>query len=275
MKALCLVLVALLAAGCPSTPPAPPAQSTVAPTFAPVLTAAASPTTAATATIAAPSPTAGFLSGTVNEVVDGDTVKVDLGAKVEVVRIIGIDTPETVAPNQPVGCFGKEASAQAKLLLLGKFVTLTPDPTQDRRDKYDRLLAYVTVNGQDFGLLMVADGFAREYTYDRPYQHQAAYRAAQADARARGLGLWSPDTCAGNTGPLAATAAPTTEGSGRGVPPPGHTECPPTHPVKDNITATARVYHVPGGNNYEATAPEVCFATTADAEADGFRAPRN
>ena len=57
-------------------------------------------------------------------VVDGDTIKVRMSGRVESVRLIGIDAPETNAPGRPVQCFGPEASAKAKELLAGKAVRL-------------------------------------------------------------------------------------------------------------------------------------------------------
>ena len=136
----------------------------------------------------------------VSEVVDGDTIKVSISGKLESIRIIGIDTPETVDPRTTVQCFGREASAKAKELLTGQQVRLIADPTQGERDKYERLLRYVDrADGLDFGLWMIQNGYAHEYTYDTPYQRQAAYKAAYKDAQAKSLGLWAASTCNGNT----------------------------------------------------------------------------
>jgi len=82
-------------------------------------------------------------SGKVVGVVDGDTLKVELGGTVERIRLIGVDTPETVHPQKPVEFFGKEASAFARRLAEGQVVRLEKDPTGDTRDKYGRLLRYV------------------------------------------------------------------------------------------------------------------------------------
>jgi micrococcal nuclease len=142
---------------------------------------------------------------TVVRVVDGDTLDVQLPAGTrERLRLIGLDTPEVVDPRKPVQCFGREASARAKELLpAGTVVTLETDPTQGERDRYGRLLAYVSLpDGRNFAGVLIAEGYAHEYTYRLPYAHQAAFREAQRQARESGLGLWSPDTCAG----LAATA---------------------------------------------------------------------
>ena len=70
------------------------------------------------------------------KVVDGDTIDVQIGEKIERVRMIGVDTPETVDPRKTAQCFGKEASNKTKEMLGGKNVRLESDSTQDDRDKY-------------------------------------------------------------------------------------------------------------------------------------------
>ena len=130
-------------------------------------------------------------------VVDGDTIKVRMSGRVESVRLIGIDAPETNAPGRPVQCFGPEASAKAKELLAGKAVRLEYDDSQDRRDRYDRLLAYAWVGDMLFNEWMIRQGYAREFTYNEPYRYQQMFQAAEAEARAAGRGLWAADTCAG------------------------------------------------------------------------------
>ena len=135
----------------------------------------------------------------VERVVDGDTIVVAMNGDDETVRLLGMDTPETVDPRKPVQCFGPEASAETKSLLDGREVTLQSDPTQSDRDKYGRLLRYVF---RDDGLFvdefLVQQGFAREYTYfGVDYKYQIAFRADQSAARVAGLGLWATSTCDG------------------------------------------------------------------------------
>lgn len=132
-------------------------------------------------------------------VVDGDTIVVDQdGAQVRV-RLLGIDTPETVKPDSPVECFGPDASARAHELLDGQSVLLENDPTQDAVDAYGRTLAYVWVGDALVNEVLVAEGYAREYTYDTPGIHHQELVDAQDAAEANGLGLWSPDMCDGTT----------------------------------------------------------------------------
>jgi len=130
-------------------------------------------------------------AATVIEVVDGDTVVVDIGGQQETLRLIGIDTPETVDPDQPPECFGAEASAHTKELLpTGTAVRLTRDV--EARDRYDRLLVYVerAEDGLFLNLDLVAGGWADDYPYPPNVAHQRDFALAVSRARADGLGLW-------------------------------------------------------------------------------------
>ena len=130
------------------------------------------------------------------KVVDGDTIEVAINNKKEKIRLIGIDTPETVDPRKPVQCFGKEASNKAKEMLSGKKVLLEIDLTQGERDKYKRLLRYVFLeNGLNFNKYMIEQGFAHEYTYDLPYKYQKEFKQAEQEAMQAGRGLWANNIC--------------------------------------------------------------------------------
>lgn len=147
---------------------------------------------------AAPSPTSEEAAGLyeVTQIIDGDTITVTRDGAEEKVRLLGIDTPEVDETRGPVECFGKEASAKTTSLLTGESVSLETDPTQAERDKYGRLLAYVyTADGALVNKILVEGGYAREYTYDKPYTYQADFKAAEKTARAKESGLWSGDTC--------------------------------------------------------------------------------
>lgn len=132
----------------------------------------------------------------VARVVDGDTIDVDVeGAPVRL-RLIGIDTPETVDPRKPVECFGREASARAKELLKDGLVRVETDPTQGRFDEYGRTLAYVYFpDGTSFNNEMIAEGYAHEYTFRYPYKYQTEFKAAERSAREAGVGLWASGVC--------------------------------------------------------------------------------
>ncbi len=126
----------------------------------------------------------------VTKVVDGDTAIVNNN---QIVRLIGIDTPETVDPRRPVGCFGKEASNETKNLLLGKEVILQKDVSET--DKYQRLLRYVFLPLPDGQILFVQDylvreGFAKVLTYPPDVQYNEQLREAERAAREGSRGLW-------------------------------------------------------------------------------------
>ncbi len=142
------------------------------------------------------------------KVVDGDTIKVRTTVGVEevlyTVRMIGINTPETVDPRRGIECFGKEASRFAKDTLMQKTVRIVTDETQDRFDRYGRLLAYVFLPGSTietevlFNLTIIEQGYAFEYTYERPYVYQTAFKKAEKNARNAEIGLWQKDVCTNN-----------------------------------------------------------------------------
>ncbi|MEK7571229.1 MAG: thermonuclease family protein [Patescibacteria group bacterium] len=138
---------------------------------------------------------------TVLKVIDGDTIEVDIQGSKQKIRIIGINTPESVDPRRPVECFGKEAAGAAKQKLTGQVVQLKTDPTQDDRDKYGRLLRYVWTDAgkTDFGAWMIKNGYAYEYTYSTPHTYQDDYRQLQNEAEVANQGLWGVTTCNGIT----------------------------------------------------------------------------
>ena len=130
------------------------------------------------------------------KVIDGDTIEVRISEANTKVRLIGIDTPETVDPRKPVQCFGKEASKRASDILLGKEVVLEDDKTQGDKDKYDRLLRYVFLSdGTNVNKSLIQEGYAHEYTYDLPYKYQIEFKQAQNDARDGNRGLWADNVC--------------------------------------------------------------------------------
>ncbi len=131
-------------------------------------------------------------TGRIVRVVDGDTVVVDLGGNDEHVRLLGIDTPESVDPRSPVECFGKEAAARtAALLPPGTEVRLVRDV--EARDRYSRLLAYLyrVHDGTFVNLELVSEGYAAVLTYPPNVAHADELAAAAARARSEGRGLWS------------------------------------------------------------------------------------
>ena len=122
-------------------------------------------------------------------VIDGDTVKIDYNGKATNVRLIGVDTPETVHPNKPVEAYGKEASNFTKNLLLGESVYLRFDI--DKTDKYGRLLAYLyrAPDGLFVNLEIVRQGYGHAYT-QFPFKHMEVFRYYGNRARTAGKGLY-------------------------------------------------------------------------------------
>jgi len=124
---------------------------------------------------------------TVTRVIDGDTIVVD---GVGTVRLIGVDTPETVDPRRPVQYFGKEASDFTKQLATGKHVRLDFD--QDRTDRYGRTLAYVYLQPENLLLNaeIIRQGYGFAYT-QFPFRMMEQFRALEREAREAGRGLWA------------------------------------------------------------------------------------
>ena len=192
--ALCALAVCLLAVACDSVSVSIQTGVTV---IAPTMVVATAVPPVDSLYPAMPS---GLKQVDILHVVDGDTVDVNLDGVKTRVRLIGINTPETVDPNRPVQCYGPEASNRAKALLEGQTVFLEADSSQDDRDKYDRLLRYIWFeDGRLFNMQMILEGYAYEYTYQVPYKYQATFKAAQRQAEAAQLGLWSPTTCNGQS----------------------------------------------------------------------------
>jgi endonuclease YncB( thermonuclease family) len=140
--------------------------------------------------------------GVVTRVVDGDTVDVRLASgRNERVRLLGIDAAERGA------CFAASATERARQLALSKPVVLRGDRTQDTRDRYGRLLAYVWLpGGRDLGYQLVAGGFAKVYVYRHPFQRLSAYRSAESRAKSAPAGTWK--ACGGTIRPVVPTPPP-------------------------------------------------------------------
>ncbi|SFJ67131.1 micrococcal nuclease [Halobacillus dabanensis] len=128
----------------------------------------------------------------VTNVVDGDTIDIQLKGKEERVRLLLVDTPETIHPSKPVQPFGPEASNYAKEVLLDEEVRVEYDGP--KRDHYDRILAYIWVDGKNFNQQLLEKGLARyAYVYDPPYTHAEAMSEAESRAKQQDKGIWSID----------------------------------------------------------------------------------
>jgi len=246
----------------------------------------------------------------VERVVDGDTIHVVVNGQKETVRMLLVDTPETKHPDKPVEPFGPEASEFAKERLEGRTVRLEFDGP--KRDKYDRLLAYVWIDDVLFNELLVENGLARlAYVYDPPYRHYNAIAAAENRAMKEKKGIWSIENYvredgfdseraasywkereaasvamavsseAGSREKEAAAgeahageaAAGEEGGASKGTAAAAEAPACDNPLIKGNISSRGdKIYHLPGGQYYEQTKAERMFCSVEEAVAAGFRA---
>jgi micrococcal nuclease len=178
-------------------------------------------------------------------VIDGDTIVIVAGPGVAddtvTVRLIGVDTPETVHPSKPVQAYGKEASAFTTNLLKGESVYLVFEGEKPETDKYGRTLAYVyrAPDGLFVNAEIVRQGYGHAYVAF-PFKYLDQFRALETFARASEKGLWAPGVAKGATPPPVDTPVV--------APPPRRPE-PREEPKADIIvyvTRTGAKYHRAG-----------------------------
>lgn len=127
----------------------------------------------------------------VEEVVDGDTIRVNLGQTIETIRLVGVDTPETSHPSKPVQCFGQAATRFLESMLNGQSVRLIADPESTNRDRYNRLLRHVYLrDGTHVNAEIIKEGFGFAYVAF-PLSTLNEFRVYEQEARLTGKGLWS------------------------------------------------------------------------------------
>lgn len=136
-----------------------------------------------------------LLYGRVTKVTDGDTITVEIGGRSTPVRLIGVDTPETVAPDQPIGCFGPQASSYTRQVLAQRIVRLEIPRIGDSEDAYGRTLAYVYLDTNKDGSYehlfnedLITLGLARTTTFSHAYRRE--FERLREEAEERGTGLW-------------------------------------------------------------------------------------
>lgn len=149
-----------------------------------------SPTAASTTVVpTGPPPSVDpYAAVAVTRVIDGDTIEVFLAGHHEKVRLIGVDTPETVDPSEPIGCYGKQASRFTTNILEGETVSLELDV--EERDRYGRLLAYVYLGNEMFNEKLLKDGYGQVATFPPNVEYVNRFLNAQRYARRQELGLW-------------------------------------------------------------------------------------
>jgi micrococcal nuclease len=128
------------------------------------------------------------VSARVARVVDGDTVEIEFGGEREDLRLIGVDTPETVKPDTPVECFGPRASDFTHRSLEGRQVTVVFGV--ERRDRYGRLLGYLRLDGRLFNAELVRRGLARSLTIPPNDRLAPLFERLELEAARAGRGLW-------------------------------------------------------------------------------------
>lgn len=201
-------------------------------------------------------------------VIDGDTIEMENGERV---RYVGIDTPETVDPRDPVQCFGVEAFNKNKELVEGKMARLERDITN--RDKYNRLLRYVYVGDVFINLELVKQGFAYFYSYPPDIKYQEQFLKAQQEARESLRGLWASCPSASQTVSQNAEKIPAPIVSSSPI----NASCQ----IKGNINVSGeKIYHLPGCVFYSKTQidenrGEKWFCAEAEAQAAGWRKALN
>lgn len=125
----------------------------------------------------------------VERAVDGDTLEVRVRGRVETIRVLGVDTPETHDPRRPVGCFGPEAADYTARRLTGATVELEDDA--ETRDRYGRRLAYLWVDGHLYEDELLSNGYARLLVITPNTEHARHLLRLELSARRARRGLWS------------------------------------------------------------------------------------
>lgn len=191
-------------------------------------------------------------------VVDGDTIKLETG---EVVRYIGIDTPETVHPSKPIQCYGKEASDKNKELVEGKEIKLEKDVSET--DKYNRLLRYVWLGDMLVNEYLVREGYAQSSSYPPDVKYQNKFIEAQKLAKEENKGLWG-SVCKVILSPTPKTSQIQTTVSNTNAP------TTSTQPVSESFTCSCSKTCAQMSSCEEAQYQlNVCGCKARDADKDG------
>lgn len=195
-RGLLASVLAVALAGCTQ-----PATEVDDPSESPALEPSATPSTSAEPSRAVSDPRT---NARIVRVIDGDTVEAIFRGTTIDIRLIGIDTPETVLPSEPIECYGPAASRFTAKRLDGRRVRLAFDV--ERIDRYGRTLAYIWLGGKLFNERLVRDGFATVSTYPPNVKYVDRFLAAQRYARSHERGFWGgcpamgPNDGGGGTG---------------------------------------------------------------------------
>ena len=186
----------------------------------------------------------------VTKVIDGDTIEIEGGKRV---RYIGIDTPETVDPNRPTGCYGSDASNKNLELVLNKKVRLVKDVSET--DKYGRLLRYVYVGDTFVNDYLVKEGYAKASTYAPDVKFSKTFATSEREARESKKGLWG-SACEAGASPDVTSNALISDTA---------------EVVKKSTTG---ICHAPGTTYYNKTKNFTAYKTVEDCLNSGGRLPK-
>ena len=239
---------------------------------------------------------------TLTKTVDGDTIKVMYKGKEETVRYLLIDTPESKKPNTCVQPYAEKASERNKQLVNSGRLTLEFEKSE--RDKYDRLLAYVFVNGISVQETLLKEGYARvAYIYEPPYKYLSKYEKAEDIAQQQHTNIWSQSGLVTESGFVGCASKAVADSSTKSnsntnknsvatttTPKPSNNtgnsnafQNDPSDDQESNTSckgkikgnANSKIYHVPGGAYYDKTQDNIVwFCSASDAEAAGYRASK-
>lgn len=202
---------------------------------------------------------------TVKRVVDGDTLLISYEGKEERVRLLLVDTPESVKEGVEVQPFAKEASDYVKKLL-PPGTNIEVELGEEERDQYDRLLAYIYVDGKMLNETLIAEGYARVgYVYENNNRHVEQLYAAQEEAKQQKVNIWSIDGYVTDRG-YNVKAVENTDSNKEA-----------SNEVEGKIkgNANSKIYHLPDGKHYDVEMKNVVwFDSVEEAEAAGYRAAK-
>ena len=212
------------------------------------------------------------LIGQVVRVVDGETIAVRIGDRTETVRYIGVSASALDHPEKRKQYGAREATEANRQFVEDQPVRLELDVQE--RDRDGRLLAYVHVGDLMVNAELVAQGLTKVTTVPPNVKYQELFLKLQREARLLQLGLWR-----GASPPIvergSSASLPRKIAQGRpGVPPQDAWTCPLTHPIKGNFTTYSGercIYHMNGGEFFNKTKPERCYASEDEARQDGCR----
>ncbi|MCJ1907053.1 thermonuclease family protein [Planococcus ruber] len=197
-------------------------------------------------------------------VIDGDTIKINFEGKNQTVRYLLVDTPETNHPTIGKQPLGAEATAENKRIIESGEVSIEFDEG-GRYDDYDRLLAYIYVDGESVQEQLLASGLARvAYIYPPNTRYVEEFKEVEKQAREKEIGIWEYSNYATDRGFNAAAYGSSAPSAGQSY----DKKCN----IKGNISRSGnKIYHMPGQSSYDQTNPEEWFCTEQEAQDAGFR----